>query len=73
MELFTDSQIKVLREEFAKIQTVNADRLGDFHETFDKMTDKQLVQIAKAEIKFLSKLAVNACVRRGIELDLSKK
>lgn len=66
--LFTNAQIQVLKEEFGKLNTVHPDRLPDFHKMFDKMDDNQLLQVARAQIKFLSKLAVNACVRRGLEI-----
>ena len=65
---FSSEQIETLRAQFAGIATVNPDRLSDFHRIFDGCTDKALLQLAKAGIKFVSKLAVNACVRRGVAL-----
>ena len=65
---FSNEQIETLRAQFAGIATVNPDRLAQFHAIFDGCTDKALLQLAKAGVKFVSKLAVNACVRRGMAL-----
>lgn len=65
---FTAKQIEILKAEFAPINTVNPDHLPRFHAIFAACSDSGLKQLATAGIKFLSKLAVNACVRRGISL-----
>lgn len=69
---FTAAELQKLREEFGAIQTVNPDRLEDFHRIFAGMSDATLKQVAGAEIKFLSKLALNEVARRGISM-LAKK
>jgi hypothetical protein len=65
-EVFTVSELTVLREGFARIKTVNPKRLTQFHQIFDGCGDRALRQLAGANIRFLSKLAANACVRRAI-------
>jgi hypothetical protein len=65
---FSNEQIETLRAQFAGIATVNPDRLSEFYSIFDKCTDKALIQLAKAGIRFLSKLAMNDCARRGVAL-----
>lgn len=67
-QTFSSAQIEALRTEFSKINTVNPDRLPQFHAMFAKMDDAALVQVAKAQIKFLSRLAINACTRRNIDI-----
>lgn len=63
---FSVAQIETLRAEFAGIQTISVDRLPQLRSMFGKMQDETILQVAKAKINFLSKLAVNDCVRRGI-------
>jgi hypothetical protein len=63
---FTLSELTTLRNEFSAIRTVNPDRLGDFHAIFDGCEDDALRQLAIANINFVSKLARNACTRRGL-------
>ena len=63
---FSDAQIETLRAQFANIERVCTDRLDAFHKIFDGCADAALSQLARAGIKFVSKLAINACVRRGI-------
>ena len=66
--MFTASHLETLRNEYAKI-----DRVDPSFEAYDKMkklldamTDDQLSQVRRADIKFLSSLATNRCVRRGL-------
>lgn len=66
---FSPAQFNTLRREFARIQGVNPSRLEDFHALFAKMSTDQLVDLAKAKIKFVSKLAANAAFRRGVSAD----
>jgi hypothetical protein len=63
---FTAAELNTLRAKFAGISTVNPDRLGQFHEILDGCDDAALRQLAEADVKFLSKLASNACARRGM-------
>jgi len=65
---FTLTELTTLRRELAKIETVNPERLSQFHEIFDGCNDDALLQLASSHIKFVSKLAVNACARRGIKV-----
>lgn len=63
---FSPSQLNQLMASFCHIQTASPDCLPKFHAIFDACDDAALTQLANAGIKFVSKLAVNACVRRGI-------
>lgn len=65
---FTTEQIETLRAEYGKIERVHPDRIHDFRALFSKCDDTTLITLAKAKIKFVSLLAVNACVRRGLSL-----
>lgn len=67
-ETFTAEQIKMAQAAYATIETVHPDMLAQFHAMFAKWTDAQLVQMANAQIKFVSKLARNAAVRRNLKL-----
>jgi hypothetical protein len=64
IQTFTAAQIATLRAEFAAITTVNPDRLDAFHAIFDGCSNAALAQLAAAQIKFVSKLAVNAISHR---------
>jgi hypothetical protein len=64
----TQQQIAILRGEYERIETIDPcqptyDKLC---ETLDAMPDALLMQIANAEIKFMSLLARNRCNRRNI-------
>lgn len=63
-QLFSANQIEITRREFAKIESINPDRLKQFHAIFDVCNDEQIEQLSKAEIKFVSKLAANEKLRR---------
>ena len=65
---FTADELNTLRTGFATIGSVNTDRLTQFRKIFDGCEDAALRQLADAQIKFVSKLAANACARRGIML-----
>lgn len=65
---FTAAQLATLRTEYAPLQRVSVDHLPRFRALFDKCSDAALKQLAGAKINFVSKLAVNACVRRGLSL-----
>ena len=65
---FTTEQLSQLQAEFATINTVNPERLEEFHAMFAKCTDDMLKQLIAAKIKFVSRLAINACRRRGVAL-----
>jgi hypothetical protein len=66
--MFNAQQIKSLKKEFSVINSVNPDRLPEFHAMFDKMDDETLAQVVKADIKWLSSLGRNAAIRRKIKL-----
>jgi hypothetical protein len=70
-ELFSDLQLSKLKAAYSGINTVNPandtyDRLSNM---LDDMSDKQLIQVAKAGIKFVSRLAINRMFRRGLKLE----
>ena len=45
---------------------MSVDRLPQLRSMFDNMQNETILQIAKGKINFLSRLAVNDCIRRGI-------
>lgn len=70
MALFSDAHLADLRTGYATIQSVDPCQptYGKMTALLDKMDDLQIVQIAKAEIKWLSSLAANRVIRRGLTL-----
>jgi hypothetical protein len=63
---FSESEIIVLRNSFASIETASVDSLPKFRAILDGCDNQALVQLATSNIKFVSKLAINECVRRCI-------
>jgi len=61
---FGPKQIETLKAEFGKLEKVSVARLEDFHQIFADMPDNAIEQLAKANIKFLSLLAMNEGTRR---------
>jgi hypothetical protein len=47
-------------------QDVQPERLSDFRAIFNSCYDDAIQQLASANIKFVSKLAVNELIRRGL-------
>lgn len=68
VELFTDEALDTLRQMYAPIQTVDPAQptYPRMCALLDRMSDPVLLQVAEAKIKFLSPLARNRCIRRGI-------
>jgi len=65
---FTVAELNSLRTQFAAIQTVNPRHLPRFRKMFAECSAEALKQLAEANIKFVSKLAINACLRRGLTI-----
>jgi hypothetical protein len=63
---FSPEQINTLRASYGAIKTVSIDALPKLRAIFDGCEDAALKQLATAKINFVSGLAVNACVRRGL-------
>lgn len=63
---FSLSELAALRAQFAGINTVEPERLSDFRAIFDGCYDDAIRQLVSANIKFVSKLAVNEMIRRGL-------
>jgi hypothetical protein len=63
---FTAAQLSKLRGEWESIDRVHPDRLADFRRIFDGCADAAIVQLTKANIKFVSMLAVTEKFRRGL-------
>lgn len=70
MALFSDAHLAELRTGYATITGIDPCQptYGKITAMLDAMDDAQIVQIAKAEIKFLSLLATNRVIRRGLTL-----
>lgn len=62
---FTEKQLSELKVAYSTINTVDPKHLDFFHKRFEMLNDDALIQVIKAEIKFVSKLARNAGLRRG--------
>lgn len=62
---FTEEHLSKLRVVYALVKTINPNRLHEFHQIFDTCNDEALDQLVKAKIKFVSKLARNAQLRRS--------
>ena len=66
--IFSAEQLETLRNEYAKIERVDPTQptFAMITATLDAMTDEQLIQVRDAGIKWLSSLAINRCIRRGL-------
>jgi hypothetical protein len=72
---FTLEELTAFRKLFDPMGEIDANGFDDFHSIFDGCEDSALLQLARAEINFLSKLAHNACIRRalvGVEIEDAK-
>lgn len=60
--------VEILRKEFGKIERIDPN--GKLYEGLvlflDKADDAALLEIKDAGIKFVSTLALNRCIRRGL-------
>ena len=67
-ELFSSTMIATMQREYGKIAKVDPalPTYAKLCKTIDNMTDAQLRQVKDAGIKWLSSLALNRCIRRGI-------
>lgn len=65
-DLFTTAQLDKLRKEMAGIKTMSTEQLPRLHKIFDKAGDAAIMQLTTARINFISKLAVNEAMRRGL-------
>lgn len=66
---FTAAHLATLRREYGKIRTANPDVLPRFRALFAKCNDRQIKQLALAQIPFVSALAVNEQIRRAKMVD----
>lgn len=65
---FSQQQLEALRADYAKVKRASPENLHRFHAIFQGCSDTALKQLAGAGIGFVSKLALNECVRRRIPL-----
>jgi hypothetical protein len=63
---FTKRELKILRTLLAKHDSVSPEALEELHKILARCSNAALRQLAKANIKFLSSLAANACIHRGL-------
>ena len=61
-------QLSFLKSRFGSQSTMNEANYDALCKILDSANDEAIVYFAKANIKFVSKLAVNRCVRRGLEV-----
>mgnify|MGYP003122131169 CR=1 FL=1 len=66
---FTKQQIDALRKEYAKIGSVDpsSKTYGNLTDFLDSLSDDMIKQLSTAKIKFISGLALNRAVRRGLK------
>lgn len=69
---FSDKQLDELRKAYGPIKTVPTSALDGFRKMFADCSPEALLQLCYAKINFVSKLAVNAAIRRGLEVDYTK-
>lgn len=65
-DYFSSAQLKKLRAAFFNIKGFPPDKLETVHKIFNRTPDTGLKQLAGTTIPFISKLAVNEMVRRGL-------
>lgn len=74
-ESFSDAQIKALKSEYEKIGKINPDSPSykKLTSMLDSMSDDMLKKLARADVKFVSALAKNRVIKRGLkESDLNE-
>ena len=66
---FTKQQIDALRKEYAKIGSVDpsSKTYGNLTDFLDSLSDEMLKQLSQAKVKFISGLALNRVVKRGLK------
>jgi hypothetical protein len=69
MSTFTASQLSELRADFARFETVDpcTPAYGKLISLLDALDDEALRGLAHARVKFVSRLALNRCIRRRVE------
>lgn len=63
---FTSAQLDTLRNGYAHIERASVDHLPKFRALLADCGNEAIKQLIGARINFVSKLAVNEAVRRGI-------
>ncbi len=66
---FTKQQIDALRKEYAKIGSVDpsSKTYGNLTDFLDSLSDDMIKQLSTAKIKFISGLALNRAMKRGLK------
>ncbi len=66
---FTKQQIDALRKEYAKIGSVDpsSKTYGNLTDFLDSLSDDMIKQLSAAKIKFISGLALNRALKRGLK------
>ena len=67
---FTDQQIKKLKAEYASLagKRISIARANQLRNIFDKIADAQLPKLFKADIPFISAMAVSRMIQKGIKV-----
>lgn len=68
MKEFTDEQLNALRVQWCKLSRVNPESKAydELIKLLDACNDMMLKQLKDAQIRFVSSLALNRCIRRGL-------
>ena len=71
---FTDAMLDKLRKEYSTIKTIDPDgpTYKKMTKYLDNLPDVAIKQLAKANVKYISPLALNRAIRRGIKLNESE-
>jgi len=63
---FTKRELKILRTLLERHKSVSPQARQELNKIIARCSNAALRQLAKANIKFLSPLAANDCIRRGL-------
>lgn len=64
---FSTSQIEKLRASFDRIEYFDVSKLPDVRQLLSTMSDDAVKQVIEARVRWLSAMAINEAIRRGIK------
>jgi len=68
---FSTKALDEFRKEYSEVRIIRNSRLKEIHTLLDKCSDNALAQLAQANIKIMSGLAIKACEKRNIKLGIN--